>query len=99
MEDIPKELFYQVVKEEFTIEEKVHEILNLLLQQSAVCISELFSKAKNKLEIIVTFLAILELIRLKEIVARQKKLFAEVEITRNKENIIPYDRRSKTETN
>ena len=99
LEDIPKELFYQVVKEEFTIEEKVHEILHLLLQQSAVCISELFSKAKNKLEIIVTFLAILELIRLKEIVARQKKLFAEVEITRNKENIIPYDRRSKTETN
>lgn len=99
LEEIPKELFYQVVKEEFTVEEKVHEILHLLLQVPSVRISELFSKAKNKLEIIVTFLAILELIRLKEIVGRQKQLFGEVEIIRNKENIVPYDRRTKTEIN
>ena len=78
---------------------KIHEILHLLLVAPAACLSEIFSKTKNKLEIIVTFLAILELIRLKEIVARQKELFGEIEITRNKENIIPYERRHKTETN
>jgi segregation and condensation protein A len=68
----------------------------MLLVSSSLRLSELFTKAKNKIEIIVTFLAILELIRLKEIVARQKGLFQEIEITRNKENIIPYDRRNKT---
>ncbi len=99
LEEVPKELFYEVVKDEFTIEEKVHQILHLLLVQSSVSISELFAKSKNKMEIIVVFLAILELIRLKEIVARQKKMFGEIEITRNKENIIPYERRSKAETN
>ena len=99
LEEIPKELFYEVVKDEFTIEGKIHEILHLLLVAPAACLSEIFSKTKNKLEIIVTFLAILELIRLKEIVARQKELFGEIEITRNKENIIPYERRHKTETN
>lgn len=99
LKDIPKELFYEVIKDEFTIEEKVHQILHLLLTFPSVSISELFSKAKNKIEIIVTFLAILELIRLKEIIARQKDLFAQIEITRNKENIIPYERRDKREIN
>lgn len=99
LEEVPKELFYEVIKDEFTIEGKVHEILHLLLVVPSITISELFGKAKNKIEIIVIFLAILELIRLKEIVARQRDLFAEIEVTRNKENIIPYGRRDKTETN
>lgn len=96
LEGVPKELFYEVIKEEFTVEDKVHDILHMLIASSGLRLSELFAKAKNKLEIIVTFLAILELIRLKEIIARQKGLFQEIEITRNKENIIPYDRRNKT---
>lgn len=92
LEDIPKELFYEVIKDEFTIEEKIHEILHLLLVEPCVRIFELFAKAKNKIEIIVIFLSILELIRLKEIIIRQKGLFGEIEILRNKENIIPYGR-------
>lgn len=95
IENVPKQLFYEVIKDQFTVEEKVHQILHMLLVSPYVRLSELFSQAKNKIEIIVTFLAILELIRLKEIVARQKGLFQEIEIIRNKENIIPYDRRDK----
>lgn len=97
LEEIPKELFYEVVKDEFTIEEKIHEILHLMLVHSAIRLSELFGRAKNKIEVIVTFLSILELIRLREIVARQKGLFGEIEITRNKDNIIPYERRDKAD--
>ncbi len=96
LEGVPKELFYEVIKDEFTVEEKIHDILHMLLVSTTLRLSELFTKAKNKIEIVVTFLAILELIRLKEIVARQKELFQEIEIARNKENIIPYDRRNKT---
>ena len=99
MEKIPKETFYQVIKDEFTVEEKVHAILHLLLEKSSVRIFELFSQAKNKIEVVVIFLAILELIRLKEIVAWQKDLFGEIEVGRNKENIIPYERRNETEVN
>jgi segregation and condensation protein A len=96
LKDVPKEVFYEVIKDEFTIEEKIHEILHLLLVTESMTLSEFFSKAKNKLEIIVVFLAILELVRMKEIVARQKELFQEIEVTRNKNNIIPYDGRDKT---
>jgi len=96
LKDVPKEVFYEVIKDEFTIEEKIHQILHLLLVTESVRLSELFSKAKNKIEIIVTFLAILELARMKEIVARQTELFNEIEISRNKNNIMPNDRRDQT---
>jgi chromatin segregation and condensation protein Rec8/ScpA/Scc1 (kleisin family) len=47
----------------------------------------------------VTFLAILELIRLKEIVVLQREDFGEIEISRNKNNIIPYDAQEHAENN
>ncbi len=93
LKDVPKEVFYEVVKDKFTIEEATHKILHLLLVKTEVRLSELFNQAKNKLEIIVTFLAVLELIKVKEITARQSELFQEIDIVRNKENIIPYERR------
>ena len=93
LKEAPRELFYEVVKDEFTIEEKIHQILHLLLQEPKIKLLALFDKAKNKFEMIVTFLAILELIRLREIIVRQKTLFGEIEILRNKENISPYAKR------
>ncbi|MFH1198577.1 MAG: segregation/condensation protein A [Candidatus Omnitrophota bacterium] len=99
IEEVPREMFYEVIKDEWTVEQKVHDILHLLLVVDSAPLSELFSKAKNKLEIIVTFLAILELTRMKEIVARQRRVFEEIEISRNKNNIIPYGRQNKAETN
>ena len=89
LKDVPRELFYEVVKDEFTIEDKIHQILHILLEEPIVTLSALFNKAKNKLEIVTTFLAILELIRLKEILVMQRADFGEIEMTRNKNNIIP----------
>ncbi len=97
LEEVPKDLFYEVIKDEFTVEQKVHQILHLLLVKPSVYLSELFGQAKHKVEIVVTFLAILELIRLKEVVAFQKCAFHEIEVCRNKDNIVPYEQRT-TET-
>ena len=87
LKDVPKELFLEVIKDEFTIEEKVHDILHFLVNEPKISLFDLFNRAKNKFEIIAIFLAILELIRLKEIVVLQKKIFGEILIVRNKENI------------
>ncbi|MFA5350233.1 MAG: segregation/condensation protein A [Candidatus Omnitrophota bacterium] len=97
LKDIPKEVFYEVIKDQFTVEQKVHDILHLLLVETEVKLSTLFSKSKDKLEIIVIFLAILELAKMKEIVARQDAAFEDIIISRNKENIIPYERRDQTD--
>ncbi|MEE8317579.1 MAG: segregation/condensation protein A [Candidatus Omnitrophota bacterium] len=86
LKDVPKEIFQEIVKDEFTVEQKVHDLLHMLVEKSTLQLSELFAKAKNRLEIIATFLAILELIRLKEIIVVQKKSFDEIEVMRNEKH-------------
>ncbi len=93
LKDIPREVFYEVIKDQYTVEQKVHDILHLLLVETEIKLSELFAKTKSKMEIIVIFLAILELAKMKEIMARQDVEFEDIIIFRNKENIIPYERR------
>ena len=59
------------------------------MEQPRVALAALFARAQTKIEAIVTFMAILELIRLKEIVALQKRMFDEIELVRNRDNIVP----------
>jgi segregation and condensation protein A len=89
LKDVPKELFYEVIKDEFTVEGKVHELLHMFMEMPRIELSGLFSRAKSKLEMIATFLAVLELIRLKEVIVIQKNVFGDIEVFRNKENIQP----------
>ena len=51
--------------------------------------TDLFKKCKNRLELIATFLALLELIRLKEVSVRQRQMFSEIEVVRNADKISP----------
>ena len=85
----PEEVIHEIITEEFTVEQKLHDVLHYLLEHSSVNLQDLFGQCRHKLEIIVTFLAVLELIRLKELVAVQKGLFGEIEIMRNQQNIVP----------
>lgn len=87
----PEEVIHEIIKEEYTVEQKVHDILHYLLEKNAALLQELFQTARSKIEIIVTFLAVLELIRLKEIKAVQKHPFADIEILRNVENMVPIE--------
>jgi segregation and condensation protein A len=89
MKEVPKETFHAIVKDEFTVEEKMHDIFHVLVRQPAIYFMDLFRKAKNKVEVITTFLALLELIRLKEIVVRQRGMFGEIQIMQNKEIMEP----------
>ena len=64
----------------------MHDLLHILVKTPVLYLSELFKDAKSKLEIIATFLAVLELIRLKEIVVVQKKSFDDIEVIRNEKH-------------
>lgn len=96
LKKVPKDIFYEVIKEEFTVEQKIHDILHLLLDSPTVLLNTLFEKSRNKDEIIVTFMAVLELIRLREIIAMQKGIFGEIEILRNRENLEAPERDGKS---
>lgn len=86
---VPKEVFYEVIKDEFTVEGKMHDIFHLLVDRPIALFSDLFKNAKHKFEVVTIFLAVLELIRLKEIIAIQETTFGEIKIERNPENIKP----------
>ncbi|MDP2980480.1 MAG: segregation/condensation protein A [Candidatus Omnitrophota bacterium] len=86
LKDVPKDIFQEIIKDEFTVEQKVHDILHRLVVTPAISLFELFKNSKNKTEIIATFLAVLELIRLKEIIVVQKQNFSDIEIIRNEKH-------------
>lgn len=82
---------YELNEEQFTVEQKIHEVLHALLKTPRLMLVELFSQARSKVEIVVTFISVLELIRLKEIKIVQRYLFSDIEIMRNKDNVLPVN--------
>lgn len=89
LKEIPKEIFYKVVKDEFTVSEKIHDVLHMVIDQKKVLFTDLFRAAKTKFEIITIFLALLELIKIKEVMIIQAEPFGEIEITKNVEPVRP----------
>jgi len=82
-----KEELYEIVRDEMTIEQKVHELLHLLVHKHTLAFEELFALSRTRLHIIVTFLALLELVRLKEVSARQEHSFGPILIVRREEHL------------
>jgi segregation and condensation protein A len=74
----------ELQQEEVTIEQKVADIRHLLMVHDTIHFSTLFARMPSKMHVIVTFLALLELVRLHEIWLYQKKVFDEIHITRGK---------------
>ena len=76
-----KDLLY----EDIPLEQKIRELLDLFDVQECVHFSQIFSGGKSRRELIVTFLALLELIRLKQVAARQSEQFGEIRVYRVRE--------------
>jgi len=71
----------EIYEDKWTVSEKIELVRSLLAQRGSVKFSELFAHAANRAEVICTFLALLELIRLKQLTCRQPEPFAEIEIS------------------
>ena len=56
--------------------------MRVLSERPSVRFSELFEGVTSRSEVVVTFLALLELIRLKQLAAVQREPFGEIEICR-----------------
>lgn len=77
-----KEKTQQIQAETFTVAEKIEMISQYLLRESKVLFHELFQEASSKVEVVVTFLAILELARLKQLQLQQGEAFGEIMVMR-----------------
>ncbi len=75
------EPFREITLEDVSIEEKMEEIRKRLRERNNILLDEIFEGGvKTKTLLIATFLALLELVRLKEVAARQVTLFGEIRL-------------------
>jgi segregation and condensation protein A len=71
-----------IFEDKWTVSEKIEHLMKVLTERASVRFSELFEGVTSRSEVVVTFLALLELIRLKQIAAGQHEPFGEIEICR-----------------
>jgi segregation and condensation protein A len=70
-----------IFEDKWTVTEKIESILTRIQSSASFRFTELFQDATSRTEVVVTFLAVLELIRMKQIRAVQGENFGEIEIT------------------
>ena len=70
----------EIFGENFTVSDKIEAILLRVSEGATLKFSDLFAALVSRVEIVVTFLALLELIRLKQVRATQSDPFGEIEI-------------------
>jgi len=70
----------EIVDDQWSISEKIVVIRHRLGEAKRLRFSELFNEAGSRGEIVATFLALLELVRLKQLLAMQSEVFGEIDI-------------------
>jgi len=76
--DEVKELLY----EEIPLEQKIRELLDILETRNSMSFYDIFSPGKTRRELIITFLALLELMRLRQVIAKQQEHEGEIMVYR-----------------
>jgi segregation and condensation protein A len=71
-----------IFEDKWTVSEKIEHLMKSIHERGTLKFSELFEGVTSRTEVVVTFLALLELIRLKQLIAIQRDPFGEIEIGR-----------------
>ena len=72
----------EIIADQWTVTEKIALIRSILLERETIRFVELFESAGSRLEVITTFLAVLELAKLKQLIAIQGERFGEIELAK-----------------
>jgi len=72
----------EIFEENFTVSDKIDHLLRMTASGVSILFEELFADVASRAEIVVTFLAMLELIRLKQLRVRQQVSCGEIWIDR-----------------
>jgi segregation and condensation protein A len=72
----------EIFEDKWTVSEKIEMLVKMTAEKPAIKFSDLFHEATSRSEVVCTFLALLELIRLKRLVCLQSEDFGSIEITK-----------------
>lgn len=71
----------EIVGEIITLEERISDLEVALRSKVETCFSELVSQAKDKIDVIISFLAMLEMVKQRVIKVEQKELFQDIKLS------------------
>jgi len=80
LETVPPEEFQEISLEHLSLKDKINEIMEALWEKETLAFQELFTPATPRREVVITFLAILELLRLRMIKIFQSEPFGPIRI-------------------
>ena len=83
MDRIPKKFVHEIIRLNVTIDEQIAYILDFFSRRSEATFYELVQSMIDKIRVVVTFIALLEVIRSKKVIVRQTVPFGEVSIVKN----------------
>jgi segregation and condensation protein A len=87
-----------IFEDKWTVSDKIEHLMRLAQEGGRLKFSELFAGVTSRTEVVVTFLALLELIRLKQLAAVQTEPFGEIEICRAEPRPAPTDATASADT-
>ena len=79
----------EYVDDQWSVKEKISLIMEILEKRESVRFIELFESAGSRLEVITTFLAVLELAKLRQLIAVQGERFGEIELAKRMPDMKP----------
>ena len=80
---MPKKFVHEIVRLNVTLEEQIEYINDFFSRRSEATFYELVNDMTERIRVVVTFIALLELIRSRRVVVRQAEPFGEVSIMRS----------------
>lgn len=78
MRQAPEETFHEITPEKLSVTEKVNQILLLLSETERLSFVDLFTQKPDRGEVVVTFLAMLELVKLRLVRLMQNNRFGSI---------------------
>jgi segregation and condensation protein A len=78
LKTLPEDQLVNFREETVTVQQKIEEIMQVLARHKRVEFTTFLSALTTRLEIIITFLAILELVKSQRLIVRQSQLFGSI---------------------
>ena len=82
LKKVPTEELREIFAERFTVAEKIEVLREMLRIHPSLSLSEVFASMRSRYEMVCMFLALLELIRMREATATQKGTYGEIVVER-----------------
>ncbi len=81
--------FGDIIDDRFTVSDQIEMLMKRVPPGHSVRFEEFFQAASSKSEVIVTFLALLELMKLNQFVVRQNQLLGDIVVERRSHGVMP----------